>query len=358
MFRSPSSLPHLLTPQAYWSPEQLERELPRLLGSWQLVGHLGELGQPGDFVTSQLLGQSIQVRNFKGQLRALSNVCAHRHCLISNLPRGRSQAMRCQYHGWEYAANGRPCKIPEPKNFVPFPRESLALPAYAVDYAGQLVFVRLGPGPELAEQLGPVYKLCQQFFGPAWKLHLDWRPDYPANWKVPVENSLEAYHVPCVHPHTFGQDPGEQRSRHEFFAGGSSFTTRLPFAHTRLDAAFQSCEGWVVNRLGASSDDLYHQFHLFPNLLFSFTSASSFVQCVLPTGPTSSRAVVFQFARRGGWLGQAWGSLKAALTRKILQEDLGLFRSIQEGLQGSSQPGLLGRCEERIHAFQEDLLGS
>ncbi|MFN8606526.1 MAG: aromatic ring-hydroxylating dioxygenase subunit alpha [Vulcanimicrobiota bacterium] len=356
MFRSPTSLPHRLSAQAYWSEEQYQRELPRLQGGWQLVGHLGELSRAGDFITCSVLGQAVQVRNFNGQLRALSNVCAHRHCLLSHQRRGHSPSMRCQYHGWEYGSNGRPCKIPEPKNFVPFPRETMALPAYAVDCAGQLVFVRLGQGPSLAEQLGPVYPLCQQFFGPDWKVHLDWRPDYPANWKVPVENSLEAYHVPCVHPHTFGQDPGEQRSRHEFFQGGSSFSTRLPFAHTRLDAAFQRCEGWVVRRLGASNDDLYHQYHIFPNLLFSFTSASSFVQCVLPTGAATSRALVLQFARRGGWLGPAWGSLKAALTLKILREDLGLFRAIQEGLQASPHTGLLGRCEERIHAFQDDLL--
>jgi hypothetical protein len=31
---------------------------------------------------------------------------------------------------------------------------------------------------------------------------------------------------------------------------------------------------------------------------------------------------------------------------------LALFSSIQKGLEQSPHPGILGRCEERLHAFQ------
>ena len=61
MFRSPTSLPHRLSAQAYWSEEQYQRELPRLQGGWQLVGHLGELSRAGDFITCSVLGQAVQV---------------------------------------------------------------------------------------------------------------------------------------------------------------------------------------------------------------------------------------------------------------------------------------------------------
>ena len=34
------------------------------------------------------------------------------------------------------------------------------------------------------------------------------------NWKVPIENTLEAYHVPLVHPNTFRENPGSERATH------------------------------------------------------------------------------------------------------------------------------------------------
>ncbi|MBS2040536.1 Rieske 2Fe-2S domain-containing protein [bacterium] len=362
MYQSQGPSPHALTPEAYWRPEAHQKDCQILERAWHLVGSTHDLARPGDFLTCNLLGHPLMVRNFRGQLRALSNVCAHRHCLISSRSRGHSPTMRCQYHGWEYSSQGRPCKIPAPQNFVPFPDPPPQLPGYRLETVGQLVFVCLDrEAPGLEQHLGPYYEICQQAFGPDWNLYLSWNPDYQANWKVPVENSLESYHVPCVHPHSFGEDPGSQRSQHQFFANGSSFSTRLPFAHSRLDLAFQRCEGTVVEWLQGARSDAYTQVHIFPNLLFSFTDAISLCQCLLPCGPTRSRAVVLQFSRRGqgAWkeiLAGAWGRLKGRITHWILREDQSLFEAIQKGLEASSQPGVLGICEERIAAFQRHLL--
>lgn len=353
MFVSRSCLPHVLPPEAYWSNEQYQRERELLARSWHLVGTTAELARPGDFLATELLGTPIQVRNFEGQLRALCNVCAHRHSLLTACPRGNSPTMRCQYHGWEYGPSGTTRKIPAPENFVPLPEERPRLPVYSLDTAGKLIFVRLSPeGPTLADQLGNLYGVCVERFGEGWEPYLSWNPDYAANWKVPVENSLEAYHVPCVHGQTFGQDPGENRSEHQLESGQTSFTTGLPFAHSKRDLAFQFCEDWVVRSLGKNPSRMYRQVHVFPNLLFSFTDAVSLCQCVVPTGPTTCRAEVRQLGLGGSALARGWGWLKGKVTRQILEEDRGLFSSIQRGLEASPHRGLLGRCEERIHAFQ------
>ena len=52
------------------------------------------------------------------------------------------------------------------------------------------------------------------------------------------------------------------------------------------------------------------------------------------------------------WVANGWGHLKAGITKTIMKEDLELLPDIQKGLQHSSHEGVLGRCEERIHAFQ------
>lgn len=362
MFVNDASLPHVLGSTSYWSCDHYERERTALfLPGWHLVGTLGDLARPGDFLTCELFGVPIQVKNFAGRLVALSNVCAHRHCLLTSRNAGHDERLRCQYHGWEYGDDGRTKRIPEPKNFTPLDRDVHRLPLYRVDTCGQLVWVSLDKaGPTLREALGDLFDTCADRFGDGWEPFLSWQPTYDVNWKIPVENSLEAYHVPCIHPQTFREDPGEARSEHELNSHHTSFNTQLPFSpHSRIDAWFQKSEGWLLRQLGCTPSGRYSQHHVFPNLLFSFTDAVSVCHCVIPTGPTTSRAVVHQFGRVGRgagprrWLARTWGRLAASVTRRILREDMRLFGQIQAGLRASPHCGILGRCEERIHVFQE-----
>lgn len=362
MYVATTSLPTALPPEAYSSPRQYEAEVGALLhSSWHVVGSWKQVSQDGDFITASLLDTPIQVRNFNGELRAFSNICAHRHCLLTNKIAGNSSSMSCQYHGWEYGADGRTRRIPCPKEFMPFDRERHRLVTYRVARCGQLIFVSLDEnGPDLFEQLGDFAELCESRFNEDWSQTLSWDPNYDVNWKVPIENSLEAYHIPCVHPETFRQYPGPERSTHLLLPHRTGFGTRLPFdAHSRVDQWFQSGEGWLMRRLNIPATGDYWQHHVFPNLLFSFTDAISLCHCVIPTGPKSCRAVVRQFGRSGGdqpilrrWLARAWGCVTAGITKQILKEDMQLFGDVQRGLDHSPHVGLLGACEERIHAFQ------
>jgi phenylpropionate dioxygenase-like ring-hydroxylating dioxygenase large terminal subunit len=363
MFVNTTSLPHLLTPADYFSVEQHDRERQAIFGTaWHLVGTTDELSRDGDFLTVDVLGQSVQIRNFAGQCVAFSNVCAHRHCLLTHEHRGNSSQPRCQYHGWEYRADGRTARIPQAKNFAGINRDTLRLPIYRVETCGQLLFVSLEPeGQGLPEFLGPLYETCKQRFGPPWSLFLRADTDYPVNWKIPVENSLEAYHVPYIHPQTFGEDPGDARSQHVLNERNTSFGTQLPFdAHSRIDNWFQRGEAWFLRRLGLQPTGEYWQHHVFPNLLLSFTDAVSLCHAVVPTGPASSRAIVRQFGLNGTGcpagaqiLAAGWGRIAAQITRRILLEDQALYPDIQAGLKCSSHAGILGRCEERIHRFQQ-----
>jgi choline monooxygenase len=363
MFFHSSRLPHVLTPDCYRSPEFYAREVAAVLQpAWHMVATRDDLARPGDFLTLDLFGTPLHLRNFDGEIRALSNVCAHRHCLITDRERGNTPRMACQYHGWEYGDDGRTRKVPEPKNFAPFDREVNRLPSFRVECCGALVFVSLcQSGPSLREHLGDFYDRLSDRFGADWQPYLHWNPTYDVNWKVPIENTLEAYHVPFVHPNTFREDPGTDRSTHALEERHTWFSTDLPFSpHSKIDTYFQRCEGWLMRRLGETPHGRYEQHHLFPTFLCSFTDVVSLCQSIVPTGPHSCRAVVRQFGRVGAatrfpWRNVAgvWGRVEATISRQILKEDLGMFTSIQRGLNASRQTGVLGACEERIWKFQQ-----
>lgn len=367
MFTSDHCHPHRIPPSGYFDSADFELDVAVLKSGWHVVATTEALARPGDFVTLELLGHPVQIRNFDGELRALSNVCAHRHCLISSVASGNSKSMECQYHGWQYKANGSTGKIPQAENFKGVQSSSLCLREYALATVGGLVFLSVSTKPPsintfLGEEF---YEFLTQRFGAGWFAAMQWQPDYDCNWKVPIENALESYHVPNVHSSTFREDPGAARMQHELAERHTSMMTNLPFSpHNRLDQTFQKLESRFVRWMGGDVTSSYAQHHHFPNLLFSFTDAISLVQCLIPESPNRCRAFVSQFGLRPtsgrvgplrGRFSRLWGKLTSSITKKILLEDMEMFAAIQKGLEHSPHEGVLGACEERVHHFQETL---
>ncbi len=174
MYVSSSSLPHLFPPEAYFSPSWWKREQKVLSASWHFVGVASELSSHGSFMTRRLLGREIMLRNFEGELVALSNVCAHRHCLIRSEASGKSASMSCQYHGWEYGPDGKTRRIPGAKDFAPIDRDSLCIPRFPLEKIGQLLFVKLSDeGPSLKEWLGSMVPILESRFGESYRSFLE-----------------------------------------------------------------------------------------------------------------------------------------------------------------------------------------
>src|SRR6185503_4058666 len=109
----------------------------------------------GDFLSRVVSGTPLVVRNDGTRLRCFLNVCRHRHAVLVGAPCGNAARLRCQYHGWEYDDDGRLAKVPEAWAYLPTPRRgSLGLMELPLASCGGLVFVRLGPGPSLEDELG------------------------------------------------------------------------------------------------------------------------------------------------------------------------------------------------------------
>lgn len=361
MYLSPTSLEPLLKPTDYSSSDVFERECAKIFeSSWQPVGLASSLKNSGDYITADVIGVPVLVRNFDGQLVAFRNVCAHRQCTLAAAASGSSERLKCPYHGWEYGADGRTRKIPASTNFPQFDRETHRLNSFAVEQCGDMVFVRFSQhGPSLAEWLGEYFERFQQLFSePQFQISLTRRIAYPANWKIPIEASLESYHIPEVHPVTFGEDPGEPGSDHFFSDNGSVFHARLATPRF-IDRALRVWERLLLGFLGIQSLGQYQHYHIYPNLLISFTDSLSLVHCVIPTGPATSEGCCWHFGRRPDKPGKlrklvaaAWGRFTGHLSFQVLNEDLVMYPQIQKGMTAARRPGILGRCEERLHSFQ------
>jgi phenylpropionate dioxygenase-like ring-hydroxylating dioxygenase large terminal subunit len=361
VFVSPHQLEHLLRPADYFSPGQHSLELERLFRpGWHVVAGTADLARPGDFITCDLLGQPLQVRNLDGEPHAFLNVCAHRHCLLTHAPRGHNPHFRCQYHGWEYDRDGHTARIPDARCFRPFDRDNARLRKFRVETCGELVFVCLDDNsPPLAEYLGPFAQTCRGWFAPPFRQVWTWQTDYRANWKVVIENSLESYHIPCLHQKTFGKLPPEETCRHELAERYTTFST--PETISWISAI----QNFLVRSLGQPTTNVYTHHHAHPHMTFMSLDVMRMAQVVLPTSPTTCRHRVWLYSLRGtrnnpwAWLvRRLLARLVVRVARQVLLEDVPIFGDVQQGLEASPHPGVIGTREERVHAFQKYLLAA
>jgi phenylpropionate dioxygenase-like ring-hydroxylating dioxygenase large terminal subunit len=196
-----------LPPHYYWSPEIYEHELETIfLREWICVGREEEIPNVGDFFTRTIAQDNvIVVRDAPDSIRAHSNFCRHRGCQVVTEPTGNAKSFRCPYHGWMYALDGELRGAPDFKETVNFDKKDYPLFGVQLEVYEGFIFVNfdldaspLGPRLTDSEIWGRhLYRMGDRRTTHRWEWQID------CNWKVFVENFLEEYHVPWVHPVTF-----------------------------------------------------------------------------------------------------------------------------------------------------------
>jgi choline monooxygenase len=190
-----------LPARCYVDPEFAALERDAVFGaSWQLVARAAQVRAAGDHAVGEAGGVPIVVvRGDDGVLRALHNVCRHRAGPLATCDGLGAHALVCKYHGWTYALDGTLRGAPDMGTKV-LDADAHRLPAARVAEWQGLVFVAVGAAPPFEElvrgidaQIG-AHRLADYEF--------DRRVVYEVacNWKVCVDNYLEGYHLPRVHP--------------------------------------------------------------------------------------------------------------------------------------------------------------
>ncbi|MEO6384094.1 MAG: aromatic ring-hydroxylating dioxygenase subunit alpha, partial [Thermomonas sp.] len=171
---------------------------------WQLIAHACQLQNAGDHVISNLAGLPvIAVRGADDVIRVFHNVCRHRAGPIAQCDGLAAKSLRCRYHGWNYGLDGVLKSAPEMQDALHFEASDIRLPQLAVKLWQGLVFAAVDAtqAPDfdafvagIDARLGTVRGL--ENYGRHHRVGYD----IACNWKVYVDNFLEGYHVPHVHP--------------------------------------------------------------------------------------------------------------------------------------------------------------
>jgi choline monooxygenase len=308
----------------YLDPAVLEREEARVFGrTWQLVGPAARASTPCDYFTCQVGREPLVVTaDGVGKRRALSNVCRHRAGPVAR-DAGNRRSLQCGYHGWTYGLDGALLAAPEFEGARGFDRAATRLPESRLEGWGGFLFVNLDPAaPPLREFLGTIPDETRHLELETLALRRSVDYEVACNWKVYVDNYLEGYHIPLVHPGLFRElDYKAYRVEPRAF-------------HSRQHAPLRP--GGPVFA-GAPAGDAALYYWVFPNLMLNVYPGNLQVNLVLPL------AVDRTLARFEWYVAEPLAAAEAEvfersfdLSEQVQREDMEICGAVQRGLRSAT----------------------
>jgi phenylpropionate dioxygenase-like ring-hydroxylating dioxygenase large terminal subunit len=200
----------------YADQDIFDLEIKRLFERcWIYAGHESQVKKPGDFWTFQIGRQPmVMVRGDNRAIHVLYNRCPHRGNMMCGDRSGNTgEFFRCSYHAWTFKHDGRLRSIPMDSAYAGTrfgkdnPDCSMKRAARVENYRG-FVFASLSPeGASLKEFLGEAIVAFDDMCDRAPEGEVEVVPNcfrviQHSNWKIFLENQLDALHPSVVHQST------------------------------------------------------------------------------------------------------------------------------------------------------------
>lgn len=189
---------------------------------WYVAGFAGDL-KPGDRVARTFLNRPVVLwRSASGLAHALEDRCIHRGMALSSGP-VIGEAIRCPYHGLEFAGDGRCSRIPAQDKILATAR---VRPYPLVERQG-LLWIWMGDADRADTALIPDYPVHDD---PRYA----WRSSYfhvAGNWHLLVDNLMDLSHLPYIHANTIGGNPDlhfRTRTQSQKLPNGVRVTRHMP----------------------------------------------------------------------------------------------------------------------------------
>jgi Rieske 2Fe-2S family protein len=339
----------------YHSAAIFQQELERIFfAMWICAGRADAIPAPGDYFLRQLGNESVIVtRDKRGQIRAFYNVCRHRGARLCTEGSGqlRGQVITCPYHRWSYALSGELIATP---NLAADEIDRTAYGLHEIDlqlYAG-FIYLRLTTNDQpLDEPLGGFEAQAAPYRLDELQVARTVAYDVEANWKIVVENFMECYHCPGVHPELCAVVPDFRRALvHQGQAGGA----RLAEGATTLTMTGHSNRP-PIGDLTPEDVAIYRSKTRYPNMFLSFHSDYVLIHTLWPQGPQRTHVIC-------DWLFEPATIARADFDPTdavdmwdlVNRQDWDMCELTQQGVSSRSYThGVYGTREHLLHHFNE-----
>ena len=348
---------------------------------WIYIGHESQVPNAGDYWTTWVgRERMIMARDGEGKVHVLYNRCPHRGSLICNNHHGNTgKAFRCAYHAWQFHVDGSVRQIPMKQGYEGVidyrdPSFSMVRAERQGNYRG-FIFVSLSnEGEDLATYLGQGARaafddICNRSpTGEAEIVANCFRIIQHSNWKIFLENQLDAVHPSITH-HSTGDAAAAMQKKYKDKTGddapmGYQFladftlpfekwdsltTVGFPNGHTQLtgymglrprDPVTLAHEEALTAAYGAERMDEILSTNIHHVIVYPCLSVQPPLQqlrAVRPLGPNKTLTEIWHFRLKGAPEGIYERSLAYyyhvnSPSTMVNADDLNNFRAIQEGL--------------------------
>jgi len=325
-----SPLAEASTPPSAWytDPRILDLEQRTVFShSWRLAGRSDQVRLPGQYLTCYIAGEPILViRGSDSVLRGFFNVCRHHAAAVMTNSEGKTENLRCPYHGWTYDLEGKLIHTPEFAGVANFDRSANGLvPVQTAQWQGW-VFAKLEPGgPALEDFLGN--DLIERFE----RLNLErlnWfeRRSYTlnCNWKIFVDNYLDGgYHVPHIH--------GGLNSVLDY----SNYTIETGERFCLQSSPIVSNAGEVKTAEVRKGNRAFY-YWTYPNLMINIYDGVMDTNLVIPRGVDRTEVIFDYYFVDVSSQARERNLASIAVSEQIQAEDVAICESVQRGLNSRS----------------------
>jgi choline monooxygenase len=324
----------------YVDPRILDLERQTVFArSWQLVGRVGQVREPGQYITWELAGAPLLVVRGDDQvLRGFFNVCRHHAAAILTAAEGEARNLRCPYHGWTYSLEGELRGTPDFAGVCDFDRAANGLAPVETAVWENWVFVKLDRnGLSLESFLGPdlisqMRELKLENFHWMERRHYA----FDCNWKVFVDNYLDGgYHVPYLHK---GLDSVLDYSQYTIKNGERFCLQSSPVVTKGAEA-----QTGAVRR-----GDRALYYWIYPNFMINWYEGVMDTNLVIPRGVDQTEVIFDFYFTDVSEQARERNLASIAVGERIQDEDVAICRSVQRGL--GSRAYTAGRLSVRREA--------
>ena len=312
--RKPITMP-ILPVEAYTSQDWFDREQELIFSrTWQFAGLAEDIVEPGQYISVQAgLNNILIVMGRDRRLRAFHNICRHRGTQLLRAAGKTQRAITCPYHDWTYDLEGNLTSVPDKdREFPDLDLSCSGLHKAAIDLWRGMIWIH----PDA--NAGSI----MEWFGDLGNHLAPYRPDdlveYPdgatrheiaANWKIVVENYIDAYHLSHLHSGTLAM---YDHSRIQSGFVGPHFAFYEPLSRDYADSVESNAPSPLIDPSPAEQLGAYVPM-LFPNLGLGESESSWSIFHVIPVAPDKSVVVTrTKIANASDWSFQQQASRSAA----------------------------------------------
>ncbi|MER5757282.1 aromatic ring-hydroxylating dioxygenase subunit alpha [Streptomyces sp. NPDC002088] len=349
-----------LPADAYLSPEILDWERKHLLeAAWVCVGRSSDVGAPGDQRAVRVGTQAILLtRDDAGVIHAFYNACRHRgHELLPADTCTNKKLIQCTYHSWVYGLDGGLRSATQFMDTENFSKEEWPLIGLrAAEWFGWIFVNASNDAPDFSEWVGNLTDVVAPWDPTDMVVAKSHTYTLQTNWKTVIENYLECYHCPSIHPELCRVSPPESAmSLHQtgMWLGGG--------LELRKDADTNSLDGRSGGeRISGISDEQArwaYYFMLAPNLLLTLQPDYVMTHRLVPLAPGQTWVECsWLFPRDVAERPDFDPSFAASFWDVTNLQDFGACESVYQGmLTNGYRPGPFDEREDGVRAFQAQL---